>query len=147
MRGTFRIALSSAALLLLGVSLAQAMMPPWVYEKARNEAPYHIQVAVEGVKVPSKTPGDCEVSGKIVSIFRDTPGNLADDEEITFPVACIRAGDEALIGGTIWTDVKELLDARYIEVYLVDEEDGFNTALWQSQIIDEPSSTPQFRPE
>lgn len=139
-----RASLLSAALFLLGISYAHAMMPPWVYEKARAEAPYHIQVAIDDVTVPWRTPEDCQVSGSIVRIFRDTSGKLTNDETIAFPIACIRNSDEPLVGGTIWTDVDELKRARFIEVYLVDGENGLDTAKWQSLIIGAPSSTPQL---
>lgn len=134
----------SAALFLVGMGAAQAMMPPWVYEEARAEAPYHLQVAIEGVKVPAKTPGNCEVGGKVVRIFRDSAGKLSEDEHITFPIACIRSDAEVFPGPTIWTDVKDLVDASFIEVYLVDGEDGLDTAKWQSLIIKAPSPEPQL---
>ena len=129
---------------LLGVGLAHAVMPPWVYQEARAQAPYHIQVAIDDVTVPAKTPGDCQVSGKVVEIFRDTSGKLSNDQSIVFPVACIDSDDRAFPGGTIWTNVDKLKNAHFIEVYLVDTDNGFDTAKWQSRIIDKPSPEPQF---
>lgn len=144
MQRIFRASALGAAILFLGTGLAHAVLPPGVYQKARAEAAYHVQVAIDGVKVPAETPGACEVSGKIVQIFRDTQGNLKDGETISFPIDCIRSDAEAFPGPAQWTGVNELDDARFIEVYLNDEDDGLKTARWQSRIIEEPSPNPQL---
>lgn len=123
---------------------AHAMMAPEYYRKAREEAPYHVQVAISRVEPPPSGPGSCTVDGKIVEIFKDTSGKLGAGTAIRFPIACERPGDSVLVSGTIWTDLEALMRARYIEVYLIDAGEGFDTALWNSQIIDAPSSTPQF---
>lgn len=120
------------------------MMAPEVYQEARAEAPYHVQVAIDDVSVPDETPDDCTVRGKVVRIFRDAPGKLMDGASLTFPIACIRDGDSPFVGGTIWTQVEDLSRARFIEVYLVDRDGGLDTALWQSRIIEEPTDTPQL---
>lgn len=142
--GALRAALIFLSFLFLGTGIAQAMMPPWVYEEARAEAPYHVQIAIEAVKAPAKTPGNCEVSGKVVRIFRDTAGTLSDDQHVTFPIACIRSDSEVYPGPAIWTSIKDLVDASYIEVYLVDGDNGLEPAKWQSRIIEEPSSEPKL---
>lgn len=144
MRHALRVSWLILIVLLIGMSLAHAVLPPEVYQEARAEAPFHIQVAVEDVTVPDTTPGDCTVSGKILRIFRDTPGTLADDQQITFPIACNRSDSEVFPGPVLWTATQELTDARYIEVYLVEGEHGLATAKWQSRIIEEPSSQPQL---
>jgi hypothetical protein len=119
---------------------AHAMMAPEYYRKAREEAPYHVQVAISRVTPPPSGPGTCMVEGKIVEVFKDTSAKLTVGTPIRFPIACYRSGDvdRVPIGGTIWTDLEALTRARYVEVYLVDAGDGFDTALWQSQIIDAP---------
>jgi hypothetical protein len=123
---------------------AEALMAPQYYQKARADAPYHVQIAVTHVAVPSTTPGNCTIEGKVVQIFRNASGKLAPGASIGFGIACMRPGDKVLIGGTMWTEVDALSKARYVEAYLVDAGAGFDVALWQSRIIDAPSSTPQF---
>jgi hypothetical protein len=123
---------------------AHAMMAPEYYRKSRQDAPYHVQVAVSRVVAPSSRPGSCTVDGKVVEIFKDTSGKLAAGTPIRFPIACDSPGDRVPMGGTIWTNLEALMRARYIEVYLVDADDGFDTASWQSKIIGAPSSTPQI---
>ncbi|MBI3989943.1 MAG: hypothetical protein HY347_10050 [candidate division NC10 bacterium] len=44
---------SACALALLLPSVGFAVMPPWVYEQARETAMYHIQVRVLGVEGPT----------------------------------------------------------------------------------------------
>jgi hypothetical protein len=63
---------------------------------------------------------------------------------VSFSVACRREGEEAPIGGTMWTDTDALKSAKYIEVYLVPGVDGYAIAMWNSKIIAAPSKTPQF---
>ncbi len=123
---------------------AEALMAPQYYQKARADAPYHVQVAVTHVALPSTTPGSCGIEGKIVQIFRNASGKLKTGADIAFPIACTRPGDQVLLGGTMWTDADALSQARYIEAYLVDAGDGFDVALWQSRIIAAPSPAPQF---
>lgn len=123
---------------------AEALMAPQYYQKARADAPYHVQIAVTHVGLPSATPGNCTVEGTVVQIFKNATGKLKADASIDFPVACMRPGDKVLLGGTMWTDADALSKARYVEAYLVDAGDGFDVALWQSRIIVAPSPTPQF---
>src|SRR5262245_11452169 len=59
-------------LLFLATS-ASAMMPPWVYQQARDKAMFHVQVKVVNVTGPTQTPGECSVTGEVVRIFRNTP--------------------------------------------------------------------------
>lgn len=120
------------------------MLAPEYYRKARAEAAYHVQVAITRVAPPASGAGACRVEGTIAKIFRDTPSKLTDGMPISFPIACHLPGEMVPIGGTIWTDTEALMHAKYIEVYLVADGAGYETALSQSRIIDEPSPTPQL---
>jgi len=53
----------------LGISAAEAVMPPWVYQQAREQATSHVQVKVTRVDSPAMTPGECETTGEVVRIF------------------------------------------------------------------------------
>lgn len=121
---------------------AHAVMPPAVYQKARADAPLHVQVAISDVAVPEETPSSCIVTGEVVRIFRDTAGALSLRATVAFPVACSRAGDRVPIGGVLWTNADALAAARFIEAYLVGADSPFDVALHQSRIIEAPSDAP-----
>lgn len=135
---------AALAALLAAAGAAQAVMPPAVYEQARDDAPYHVQVAVRSVAVADQTPGACTVSGEVVRIFRDTGGRLAVGEPVTFSVSCTRAGDRVPIGGVLWTDAARLSAARFVEAFLLGVPPDLSVALYQSRIIEAPSETPQW---
>ncbi len=132
----------AAALTSLLATGAHAVMPPEVYQKARVDAPLHVQVAISDVALPEATPSSCIVSGKVVRIFRDTAGALSVGDKVAFPVSCSRAGDRVPIGGVLWTNADALAGARFIEAYLTGPAPSFDVALYQSQIIEEPSESP-----
>ncbi len=140
------LALVLSLLLLCAIAIggARAALPPYAYEEARREAPYHLQVAVERVAPPASTPGFCDVTGKIVTLFRDKSGALALGQAIGFKMACIRETDDTPLSGTIYTDLTQLTQAKYIEAYLADQDGGLKVALSQALIIEAPSSTPQL---
>jgi hypothetical protein len=64
-----------ATLVGLGISAAEAVMPPWVYQQAREQATSHVQVKVTRVDSPAMTPGECETTGEVVRIFRRIANN------------------------------------------------------------------------
>lgn len=123
---------------------AHAALPPQVYQKARAEAPYHVQVAIEKMTPAEHTPGNCGITGKIVRIFRDTENKLKVGDPIGFAVSCLRTGDRPPIGGTLYTNVDALQGAKFIEAYLVGQGGGFSVVLSQTRIIAEPSDKPQL---
>jgi hypothetical protein len=105
-----------------GLSLdVSAMMPPYVYEEARNEAADVVVIAVQNVIAP-ETYGVCEVQGIVHAVERGT--RYAEGEPITLKVDCLRSGAAAdvPVGGTIWQDVEALTQSRFGRAYL--NEDG-----------------------
>lgn len=139
-----RAILRSALLLLLLAGTANAMMPPEVYRKAREGAPYHVQIAITKVDAPNKEPGTCQVEGQVLRIFKNATGELAPDEIVSFAVACHRKGERVPIGGTVWLDTDALEHADYMEVYLAGTAAGMAVPLWNYRILDHLSDTPQF---
>ena len=131
--------------MLIVPGLVFAVMPPWVYEKARNEAPYHIQVRVLSVNGPARTPGECAITSEVVRIFRDQPGKLKQGLRVAFTVSCQKPEDRPIVGGTLWTDYESLLNAQYLEVFLNGNERGYEVALWQSKIIEKPTDEPLMK--
>jgi len=127
-------------------SAAFAVMPPWVYEQARETAMQHLQVRVLRVGGPPETPGECRVTGEVVGIFRDRSAVLTLGAALDFTVSCSKRGDKVPLGGTLWTDYDELAAAEYLEVFLNNDERGYHVALWQSRIIKSPTEGPTFAP-
>lgn len=119
-----------------------AVMPPWVYEEARDKAMFHVQVKILKVTAPAQTPGECAVEGEVVQIFRDTPGTLKQGTVLTFTVSCSKPGDPVIVGGTLWTNLDSLMQAKYLEAFLNGSEHGYGVALWQSFIIAAPTAQP-----
>jgi len=130
--------------LCLPAGAAHALMAPEYYRQARAEAPYHVQVAIDKVTLPDSEIGSCLVAGRVVEAFKDDGGRLAVDTPVSFGVACYRDNAEMPIGGVLWTRLEALKSARFIEVYLVEDGQGFDVALWNSRIISAPSDEPQF---
>jgi hypothetical protein len=126
----------------LGISVAEAVMPPWVYQQAREQATYHVQVKVTRVDSPAKTPGECQTTGEVVRIFRDRSGELRLRTTLGFSVSCMRPGDPMVVGGTLWTDHDRLKQAKYLDAFLNRVERRFQIALWQSRIIEAPTDSP-----
>jgi hypothetical protein len=144
MRHVLQPVLPSVAWLLLLTGMASAMMAPEYYQKARAEAPYHVQIAITRVEAPRTGAGACAVEGQVLRIFKDATGKLSKDMIIGFPVACRRQSDVVPIGGTVWLDTSALEHADYMEVYLDDSAEGFDVALWNYKLITELSPAPQF---
>jgi hypothetical protein len=134
-----------AAAALLMPALAPAVMAPAVYGQARNDAMFHVQVRVLSVNGPAKTPGDCAITGEIARIFRDKPGKLRQGMRVAFTISCRKPADAVIIGGTLWTDYDNLLNAQYLEVFLNSNERGYEVALWQSQIIEKATEQPLMK--
>jgi tetratricopeptide (TPR) repeat protein len=133
---------ASTLFALLAVSGASAVLPPQVYENARAEATYHVQVKIATVSPPSRTPGDCETTGEVVRIFRDKSGTLRLGTRVDFTVSCMRRGDPPIIGGTLWTDYDALMRARYLEAFLNPGAGRYHVAAWQSRIIEAVTDKP-----
>jgi hypothetical protein len=120
----------------------EAVMPPWVYEQARDQATYHLQIKVTRVTSSARTPGECETSGEVVRIFRDRSGGLRLGTPLAFAVSCSRRGDTPMPGGTLWTDHDALMRAKYLEAFLNRTDGRYQVALWQSRIIEAPTERP-----
>jgi len=123
-------------------SASHAVLAPEYYAQARSEAAYHVQVRVMSVNGPAKTPGECAITSEVVRIFRDITGTLKQATRLAFTISCRRADDETIVGGTLWQDYDSLLRAEYLEVFLNKNNGGYAVAMWQSQIIEKPTTQP-----
>ena len=131
---------------LLVASSALAVMPPDVYRQAAKDAAYHVQVKVLKVVPPKSGPGECRVTGEVVSIFRDKARKLKLGRKISFNVSCKGDKDRVPPGGTIWKTRGALAKAKFIEAALNSDKTGkrFSVARWNTSIINARSKTPQW---
>jgi hypothetical protein len=98
------------------IGTARAMMPPWVYEQARQTAPNVIVLEVTAVEAPANPPADCLVRGKVVKVERGTAYKVGQGVELLVP--CTREGAPRIVGGTIWQDIPSLEAAPRGRAYL-----------------------------
>ena len=133
--------LLAAALVLATAALA--VMPPEAYRQARQSAGHHVQIRVTDISAPFWTPGQCDVEGTVVRIFKSAKDLLSLDSPVAFSVDCLRPGDEPGVGPVLWKSVKGLRAARFMEVYLNGADPGrLAVAGWQLRILDEPTQSP-----
>ncbi|MFP2929376.1 hypothetical protein ACLESO_30100 [Pyxidicoccus sp. 3LG] len=119
-------------------------LPAYEYARAAVDAALHVQVEIERVELPPGTSGEAVVVGRVARVFRGAPELLSS--RISFEVSCLREDDDdAPPGGTRWTHVEDLKQAKVIETYLDRDDQGrFHVPLWQSFIINEVTDTPLF---
>lgn len=131
-------ALCAAALSLALAYGAFAVMPPQVYADARRDAEHHIQMRIDDVKGLGwfQDHGACEVRGEVVRVFR---GDLEVGAPLTLAVDCAKPKARLAPGPQLWTPWRALREAGYLEAFLTEEGE---IALWQSQLLSEPSDAP-----
>lgn len=108
---------------------AQAMMAPIHYTRARLNAAHHIQLAIERV-----TGG--KVRGRVVTVFR---GALKTGARLTLQISLRDETNQAIVGGTIYTDPDALARARFLEAFL----DGDPPAIVMDQVKIIDAATPE----
>lgn len=124
-------------------SLALAVLPPDAYREARRTAAHHLQVRVDSVSLPARTPGQCRVEGTVVQIFRDRPAALKPDQRVSFGIACSRPGDEVPDGPVLWTRVTTVQNAKYFEIFANPAPDStLRVARSQSSALQASTPTP-----
>ena len=140
------VAAALAVLLTAMAGIVPAMaqgFPPRVFRDARLKSEFHIQFAVDSVRIVDKTPGICAVAGRIERVFR---GNVAVGTPITLDIDCKKEGDKVRPGQIIWTDADQLMAAKHIEAFVNRGPFGFQHSLWQFAIIPEPTEKPTIQP-
>lgn len=140
------VAAAFAILLVLvgGVLPAMAQgFPPRVFRDARLKSEFHLQIAIDSVQVVDKTPGLCNLVGRIARVFR---GNIAVGTPISLELDCKKESETVRPGQIIWTDVDKLMAAKYIEAFVNRGPYGFQHSLWQFAIIPELTEKPTIQP-
>lgn len=104
------------ALLLASIATpAAAMLPPEVYQKARDEAAHVVVFDVTHVGVPVEVQGGCNVEGKVL---RDERGDLKPGDPIRISVPCRTPLATPMPGPTIWQDMEALQRSAHGKAYL-----------------------------
>ncbi|BBK45433.1 hypothetical protein STVA_54530 [Allostella vacuolata] len=142
-RGLVIVALAVLAAIAGALPAMAQGFPPRVYRDARLKSEFHLQIAIERVRVPSPTPGICIVNGKIVRVFR---GNVALDTPIELELDCKKESDVVRPGQTLWTDADKLAAGHYLEAFVNRGPYGFQHSLWQFAIIPEATDRPTIEP-
>lgn len=104
------------ACLLVWTSAATALMPPYVYENARNEAKSVIVIAVVHVAVTPHPFGTCTVTGTVKVVERGTAYSIGQKVEVGVP--CAKPNASPPLGGTIYQDVNRLKASKFGRAYL-----------------------------
>lgn len=117
-------------------------VPFHFYARDALDAKLHVQVEVDRVVLPSVTPGEAVVEGRVARVFRGDPALRST--RISFEVSCIREGDDSgPPSGTLWTEADALEKATVIEVYLNPWKGGYGVVSWQSFLLDAVTDTPR----
>ncbi|MGE0724722.1 MAG: hypothetical protein AB7O45_10120 [Alphaproteobacteria bacterium] len=137
-----RTILLALAVLAVGPATAQTFSQRF-YRDARLKSEFHVQFEIDSVRVPSETPGLCVVTGKIRKVFR---GPVKPGEPVNLDYACKKAADKPKPGATLWTDVEDLVPAKFVEAYLNRGPYGYAIALWQTKLVPELTDKAQLPP-
>ena len=123
------------------------MPPPGTDKVWRQRAPFHLQVKVISVTIPSRTPGDCVVQAKALRVFRASVFAIRSGSILSFSLACKREKEPGYIGGYPPYSVRELLEAKFMEVFLNQARDGeLSTGTATSSVIEGPTEQPVIPP-
>jgi hypothetical protein len=100
----------------LGADAARALMPPYVYESARNNAASVLVIAVDKVTAPKREFGNCAVEGTVRTVERGAAYKVG--EKVTIDVPCAKPDAFPPIGGTIYQNVPDLKASKFGRAYL-----------------------------
>ena len=125
--------LALAALLTVFTALpAVAMMAPEYYERAREEAPNVIVIAVHEVEGAKGDIGWCRVHGIVDEVERGTKYAVGDD--VAIAVECLGpAAVDVPVGGTIWQDMPRLMKSHRGKAWL---DEAGAIALSQYEVLE-----------
>jgi len=132
---------------------AGAVMPPEVYRAARIQANHHVQITITDRDIPWITPGLCHIHGRIETVFRTIESTdgipmLSPGMPLVLTVDCKRRSDKPLPGGTLWSLVSAIKNAKVVEAYLTgDSLETLAVAVWQYALLPEATDAPTCTPD
>lgn len=117
---------------------AQAMMPPEVYQEARDSATYHLTVEIVAVTPSEDAFGDCQVEAKVVDVARDLTESLGVGDPVSFSVNCLRADadPDEIPMCVMFLRTENLVVGARLDAYLNGGPDAFNVAEGQVSFVD-----------
>lgn len=109
--------------------------------KARTDAPYHVQLQLEGKSEPSRSPGDVLIQGRVVRVFR-SDGRLATGDKVTFKIWLCQPGDEPT--GPAFIYYEPFMQATHLEAYLYGTPPNCQLAAYEFAILSNPTEVPMM---
>lgn len=125
------------------------MKPPWVFEKARREAPIHAQLRILHLGAQPEQHGSVAIVCRVVRIFRDDAHSLRKGARVRVRVSVTgrNRSDAPALDGTIYHAWQRIESAEWIEVFLCPSDDGVELVESQLAPIRRPSREPVCDPE
>lgn len=123
------------------------MMAPFVYEQARANAPFHVQLFRYNMAKASDDATAVRATCRILRIFRNEGGSLHFGQKIHFAIPIINRAGSPVLDGTIRLDWFHLFQARFWEAFLECWDGGFHLVHSQIAPIQCPSRHPICGPE
>ena len=118
------------------------MMAPEVYERARADAPMHVQIWRPSVESSPRDASYVRINGRVVRIFRNQGGVLQWGQKISFPVSIVDRNAIPMPSGEIRHAWERIGPARFLEAFLEAWEGEIH--LVHSQVA--PIRHPTWRP-
>jgi hypothetical protein len=120
------------------------MMAPFIYEQARANAPFHVQIWRGRVESLPNDDGSIRVTGRIVRIFRNSDRSLHWGQRVSFSVPIIShtRSDNPTLDGTIRHAWETVGRARYLEAFLESWEGEIHLVCSQVAPIRHPTRWP-----
>jgi hypothetical protein len=109
------------------------MRPPEIDERARQDAAWLVQLAIESVSVSGR---DARVTGRVVRVFRGSMALLDSTLTLTVPIDRGDGSDLPRPGDLSRTPLEQLRPGRVLEAYLDDSEQGPRITLDLSVVLD-----------
>lgn len=125
------------------------MMAPFVYERARADAPIHVQIRRFGSADRERHDNSVLVHGRIARIFRDRDHVLRWWQRVSFTIPVIdreRTGSPEL-SGTIYHDWERMSRARWLEAFLQSWKGELQLVRSQVLAIRHPTRQPVCGPD
>ena len=127
---------------LLWTAGAQAMMPPYVYEEARENATYHLTVEIIAVTASEDAVGECHIEAKVADIMRDRTDAVAIGDSVNFSVDCLRADADPneIPSCVMFLTTEYLVTGARLEAYLNGGPEDYGVAEGQVSFVTSPET-------
>ena len=109
-----------------------------VYEEARANAPFHLEVSIAAMTAGAEAIDQCRVDAVVVDVLRDDSGMLVTGDRVAFTVDCLRtdADPNEIPDCVFFEQVEELVPGALIDVYLEAAGAGYAVVRGQVNVIE-----------